>query len=56
MRNCKECINSRLVVSENGYHAVCNLSDYDAYDCLSNNQSKFEGNPLYLSGEWGKEK
>lgn len=49
MKNCKECINSRLVVSENGYHAVCTLSDdADVYDCLSNDKSRFEGNPLYL--------
>lgn len=48
MRNCKECLNSRLVVSENGYHPICTLSDDDVYDCLSNNRSKFVGNPLYL--------
>lgn len=48
MKNCEKCINSRLVVSENGYHAACTLSDEDLYDCLSNNLSKFEGNPLYL--------
>lgn len=48
MKNCKECINSRLVVSENGYHAICTLSDDDVYDCLSNGRSRFEGNPLYL--------
>ena len=48
MKNCEECINSRLVVSENGYHAVCTLSSDDAYDCLTNNQSKFNGNKLYL--------
>ena len=46
MKNCEECIYSRLVVSENGYHAVCTLSDDDIYDCLSNGKSRFEGNPF----------
>lgn len=48
MKNCKECIYSRLAISENGYHAICTLSDDDVHDCLSNDRSRFEGNQLYL--------
>lgn len=46
--DCKECLNSRLVVSENGYKAICTLSSIEAKKCLLNNKCKFEGNQLYL--------
>lgn len=48
MKDCKECLNSRLVVSENGYHPICTLHEEDMMDCLLNKKQKFEGNPLYL--------
>ena len=48
MNDCKECLNSRLVVSENGYKAICTLSPSESKKCLLNNKSKFEGNQLYL--------
>ena len=45
---CKECLNSRLVVSENGYKTICTLSNRESNNCLLNNKCKFEGNQLYL--------
>lgn len=46
MKKCTECINSRLVVSENGYHAICTLPESDSTDCVIQEGTKFEGNPL----------
>ncbi len=46
--DCRECLNSRLVISEDGYKAICTLSTKESNDCLSNNRSRFEGNQLYL--------
>lgn len=31
---CDICFNRRIIVSENGYHAICNLSSKKAVDCL----------------------
>lgn len=53
--DCKECLNSRLVVSENGYKAICTLSARKSNECLLNNKCKFEGNPLYLKAKGGVE-
>ena len=51
MRNCKECIHSKIIIPKNPDcipAAVCALSDKEFHDCLSNDKSRFEGNPLYL--------
>ena len=46
--NCEECLNSRLILSENGWHAICTLSQEDVHDCFVNG-SKFL--PLKKEGE-----
>lgn len=33
---CNKCINSRPIISENGYHSICCLSDNKATECLIN--------------------
>ena len=48
MKNCKECLNSRLIISENGYIPICTLPDSEAIRCLTNERSEFVGNELYL--------
>ena len=48
MKDCRECLNSRIIVSENGYKAICTLSEEESYKCLFNDKSKFEGNLLFL--------
>lgn len=47
-KDCKECINSRLILSENGYRACCTLSYKASKKCLENNKCKFKGNRLFL--------
>jgi hypothetical protein len=32
---CDTCINSRVVVSENGYHSICTLSSKAAINCMT---------------------
>ena len=54
-KDCKECLNSRLVISENGYKAICTLSARESNNCLLNYKCKFEGNPLYLMTKGGAE-
>lgn len=53
-KNCKECINSRLILSENGWHAVCTLPTDEG---LSRDCEYFENNELYLKiiGQRGEE-
>ena len=36
---CDKCLNSRGVISENGLHRVCCLSEKDAMDCLMNKRN-----------------
>lgn len=51
MKNCKECIYSKVVVPKNPEcvpETVCTLSDDEFHTCLSNDKSRFEGNQLYL--------
>lgn len=58
MKNCKECIYSRIVMPKNPEcipEAVCTLSDDEFHVCLSNDRSKFEDDLLYLIIEGGEE-
>ena len=34
MVNCDSCLHSRLILSENGYHNTCSLSDKKTTECL----------------------
>ena len=47
-KDCKECLNSRLIVSENGYEAICTLSIKKSKICLFNDKCYFKGSLLYL--------
>lgn len=41
MQKCEECLHSRTIMSENGYHAVCCLSQKKAMDCMMEKKSHF---------------
>lgn len=41
MQKCEKCLHSRMIVSENGYHAVCCLSQKKAMDCIIGKKSSF---------------
>ena len=41
MQKCEECLRSRMIISENGYHAVCCLSPKKAMDCWIGKKSYF---------------
>ena len=41
MKRCEECIHSRLIVSENGCHSTCCLSQKKAVDCMIGKKSQF---------------
>lgn len=51
---CKECLNSRLILSENGWHAICTLSQENARDCLVHG-SKFHQMSSYIKFDEKKE-
>ena len=42
MSKCEECLNSRFVISENGHHAVCCLSEDKAFDCMIGKENHFD--------------
>ena len=35
IERCATCINSRTIVSENGYHSICTLSSKAAINCMT---------------------
>ena len=41
MNKCEECVHSRPIISENGYHSVCCLSSKAMVDCLMDKKSQF---------------
>ena len=38
---CDECLHSRRVVSENGYHSVCCLLEHESRECIFGKESHF---------------
>ena len=45
-KECKDCLNGRWVVSENGYHCICCLKLKKAMDCIKNNKSSYIKKPI----------
>lgn len=41
MKDCDKCLHSRPIISENGYHAVCCLSQKKAMDCMMGKKNHF---------------
>lgn len=41
MKDCEKCLHSRFIISENGYHSVCYLSQKAAIDCMIGKKSQF---------------
>jgi len=41
MSKCDLCINSRAIISENGRHYICCLSEKKAIECILNGYSRY---------------
>ena len=41
MSKCDKCLNSRPIISENGYHFICCLSNKKAVNCITNTKDYF---------------
>ena len=41
MTKCEQCLRSRMIISENGTHPICCLSQKKAMDCLTGTKSYF---------------
>lgn len=46
MTNCEKCLNSRPIVSENGLHSICCLSQKKAINCITGKKDHFVTNKL----------
>ena len=55
MNSCEKCLNSRPIVSENGYHAVCCLSQKKAIDCMTGKKNHFITNKLGAITDFDKD-
>lgn len=38
---CDTCLNRRMIMSENGLHAVCGLSQVKAVECITQTKSRY---------------
>ena len=38
---CETCLNSRGIISENGWHYICCLSNQKAIDCIANKKDYY---------------
>lgn len=45
LTKCDSCLNSRIIVSENGLHSTCFLSDKKATACLTKKEDYYIGFP-----------
>lgn len=41
MDKCEKCLHSRPIISENGYHSVCCLSQRAAMNCIMGKKNHF---------------
>lgn len=41
MSKCDKCLNSRPIISENGYHFICCLPSKKAINCITNTKDYF---------------
>lgn len=45
IKKCDSCLNSRIIVSENGLHSICCLSEKKAVDCMFGEKDHYVGIP-----------
>lgn len=43
--DCNECLNTRLILSENGFHRVCALSNLASRNCIFGKKDHFIQRP-----------
>ena len=53
LTRCDSCLNSRIVVSENGLHSICCLSEKKAVDCMTKTKDYYAEIPKSV---WGNKK
>ena len=46
---CDTCLNSRVIISENGYHSSCCLSDKEAVNCMIDREDKYIASPMKVN-------
>lgn len=51
MSKCETCLDSRCIVSENGFHYICCLKADDAMNCLMCKVDHYVENPMKVHRE-----
>ena len=51
MERCESCLDSRCVVSENGFHYCCCLKEEEAMECLLGKVDHYIKNPMRAGAE-----
>lgn len=50
LTKCDSCLNSRIVISENGLKSICCLSEKKAVNCLIGKEDSYKGFPPKRKG------
>ena len=45
---CESCMNARIIVSENGYKAICTLSNQKMYNCVIGRDDHYKKKPDWM--------
>ena len=53
MDKCEKCLNRRMIVSENGYHFICSLSNIAAMNCILDKKDHFIPQPIWATTKIG---
>ena len=51
MSRCETCLDSRCIVSENGFHYICCLKEDSAINCLTGKEDHYIENPMKVHKE-----
>lgn len=51
LTKCDSCLNSRIVISENGVHSVCCLSEKKEVECITKEKNHYEEMPKYAGNK-----
>ena len=50
LNRCDMCLNSRHIISENGFHPICCLSEKNSLECITGEKDHYIQHPAFKMG------
>lgn len=51
LSRCDMCLNSRHIISENGFHTICCLSEKKSLECITGEKDHYIQHPVFKQEE-----